>query len=201
MSKRVYISADYSSDNGDREVTDVLRKWGEDNLHKTDFIDMAQVISGSVSSNPDCRACDLKKEFNQQISASSAVIFIVGDQTKNRSAGSECYLAKTGFFSGPCTPYKHNSNGQKSCKVFATVPAKNEIGSINQYSYLQHEFEQAKYLNKTIIIVYNSLRKEESWLPAYMDGYEGIAQPFWIKNAFGEKVGDYGFIKKGFVVK
>lgn len=58
MSKRVYISADYSSDNGDREVTDVLRKWGEDNLHKTDFIDMAQVISGSVSSNPDCRACD-----------------------------------------------------------------------------------------------------------------------------------------------
>ena len=51
-------------------------------------------------------------------------------------------------------------------------------------------------LNKTIIIVYNSLRKEESWLPAYMDGYEGIAQPFWIKNAFGEKVGDYGFIKK-----
>ena len=43
MSKQVYISADYSEDSGDRDVVDVLARWGSDNLHKVDFIDMAQV--------------------------------------------------------------------------------------------------------------------------------------------------------------
>ena len=28
---------------------------------------MAKVVSGSVSKDPDCRICDLKREFNQQI--------------------------------------------------------------------------------------------------------------------------------------
>ena len=51
--------------------------------------------------------------------------------------------------------------------------------------------------NKTkIIIVYNSLRNESEWFPNYMSGYESIARPFWIRNAFGEKIGDYDFIKK-----
>ena len=63
MSKRVYISADYD-DNGDRDVVNVLNKWGQDTLHKVDFIDMSQVISGSVSkNNPDCRPCDLKQIY------------------------------------------------------------------------------------------------------------------------------------------
>ena len=88
MSKRVYISADYSEKNGDREVVDELHRWGKDNKHKVDYIDTAQVISGSVSKNEDCRPCDLKKEFNAQINASSAIIFIVGDKTASRMAGS-----------------------------------------------------------------------------------------------------------------
>ena len=29
MPKRVYISADYSEDNGDREVVETLKKWGQ----------------------------------------------------------------------------------------------------------------------------------------------------------------------------
>ena len=67
MSKRVYISADYSESNGDRAVVDELHKWGKDKLHKVDYVDTAEVVSGSVSENPDCRPCDLKKEFNSQI--------------------------------------------------------------------------------------------------------------------------------------
>lgn len=61
MSKRVYISADYSELNGDREVVDELHKWGNDALHKVDYVDTAEVVSGSVSADPDCRPCDLKK--------------------------------------------------------------------------------------------------------------------------------------------
>lgn len=55
MSKQVYISADYSMYDGDRDVVEELNKWGSDNLHKVDFIDMSKVASGSVSKDPDCR--------------------------------------------------------------------------------------------------------------------------------------------------
>ena len=71
MSKRVYISADYDPDSGDRSVVDGLNKWGGDNYHRVDFTDMAKVVSGSVSMDSDCRICDLKREFNAQINASS----------------------------------------------------------------------------------------------------------------------------------
>lgn len=58
MSKRVYISADYDEKSGDRDVVDTLNNWGTDNKHKVDFVDMAKVVKGSVSEEPDCRICD-----------------------------------------------------------------------------------------------------------------------------------------------
>lgn len=198
MSKQVYISADYSMDSGDRNVVDILNRWGTDNQHKVDFIDMAEVVSGSISRDPDCRPCDLKQEFNRQINASSAVIFVVGDKTAFRTAGSSCSRAGNTQINCSCTPYKQNTNGSKMCKVSVTVSAKEDdnVGYINPYSYLRHEFEQAKKRKKNIVIVYNSLRKEANWLPSYMKGYETIAQPFWVKNIWGEKVGNYTYIKE-----
>ena len=195
MAKRVYISADYAADSGDRNVVEILNKWGNDDLHKVDFIDMAAVASGSVSSDPDCRICDLKCEFNAQINASSAVIFVVGDKTALRKAGSQCRckVDKGKYY---CTPYKHNSSGQVVCKYTNVVPSNEDVGYINKYSYLRHEFEQAKKQNKVIIILYNSTRLESSWLPAYMKGYEHIAHPFWKINSYGMKVGDYYYVKE-----
>lgn len=197
MSKRVYISADYSIPNGDRDVVDELHKWGKDNLHKVDYVDTAEVVSGSVSADPDCRSCDLKKEFNSQINASSAVIFIIGDKTASRTAGSVCKRQTSGA-GCDCTPYKQNSQGTKTCKWYTTsTPGPNDdLGNINTYSYLEHEFRQAKRRGKTIIVVYNSLIKQPSWLPAYMSDYESEAYPFWVRNAIGNKVGNYVYIKR-----
>lgn len=113
MSKRVYISADYAEESGDRNVIDVLHSWAEDDLHKVDFVDTAEVVSGSVSKEENCRICDLKKEFNEQINASSAIIFIVGDKTASRTAGSECSRNSTSYYNCYCTPYKQNSKGSK----------------------------------------------------------------------------------------
>ena len=76
MKKRVYISADYALDSGDRDVVALLNTWGQDDLHKVEFVDMAKVVSGSVSNNSDCRPCDLKAEFNKQINASSIQIVV-----------------------------------------------------------------------------------------------------------------------------
>lgn len=198
MSKQVYISADYSENNGDRNVVEELNKWGSDKLHKVDFIDMSKVASGSVSKDSDCRICDLKQEFNRQINASSAVIFVVGDKTALRTAGNACKRVGNDQSSCSCTPYKQNTNGTKPCKVSSTsTPGKNDdIGYINSFSYLKHEFLQAEKRNKTIIVVYNSLRKESNWLPSYMKNYEDDARPFWTKNSSGDKVGDYSYIKE-----
>ena len=198
MSKQVYISADYAEDSGDRDVVKILNQWGTDNMHKVDFIDMSKVASGSVSKEPDCRICDLKNEFNKQINASSVVIFIVGDKTASRKAGSSCLRATKEQIYCSCTPYKQNTNGSKNCKVLYTrTPGMNEnVGNINSFSYLRHEFEQAKKRKKTIVVLYNSLRKETNWLPPYMKEYEIYAKPFWTINAFGQKVGNYSYIKE-----
>lgn len=197
MGKRVYISADYALNDGDRSVVDELHKWGDDNLHKVDYCDTARVASGSVSKNLDCCPCDLKLEFNRQINASSAVIFVIGDKTASRSAGCSCKRLSEG--SGcSCTPYKQNANGAITCKVSSVsdVGPNDDVGNINSYSYLRHEFEQAKKKKKTIIIVYNSLNRQASWLPPYMSDYKESAHPFWKHDARGNKVGDYSYIKK-----
>ena len=198
MSKRVYISADYSENDGDRSVVNELHKWGEDKLHKVDYCDTAQVVSGSVSKDPDCRPCDLKAEFNRQINASSAVIFIIGDKTSSRTAGSFCKRQSDGE-GCTCTPYKQNANGTGTCKIkgnLLTPGPDEDVGRINTYSYLKHEFEHAKKKGKTIIIVYNSLNNQSSWLPSYMNDYESDAHPFWKYDAKGKKVGDYTYIKQ-----
>ena len=69
LNYRGYISADYDQHNGDQDVVNELNKWGSDNLHKVEFIDMSNVSSGSVANGYDCRICDLKSEFNRQINA------------------------------------------------------------------------------------------------------------------------------------
>ncbi|MGL5206728.1 MAG: hypothetical protein ACRC8T_04360 [Acidaminococcaceae bacterium] len=198
MSKQVYISADYDQQNGDKGVVEELNKWGMDNLHKVDFIDMSKVSSGSVANSDDCRICDLKAEFDRQINASSAAIFVVGDMTASRTAGSGCERNSKEQWECTCTPYKQNTNGAKECKVFGvSTPGENDnYGNINKCSYLRHEFEQSKKKKKTVIIVYNSTRNESSWLPAYMNGYENEAKPFWKIDANGNKVGDYSYIKE-----
>lgn len=197
MSKQVYISADYAND-GDTEVVEELVKWGKDDKHKVDFIDMSNPSSGTVADSDDCRICDLKAEFNKQINSSSAVIFIVGDKTAIRTAGSACERSKKEWYECSCTPYKQNTSGKKDCKVYSTstTNVNGDVGNINSYSYLRHEFEQAKKKDKTIIIVYNSTRNESTWLPSYMSGYEGDAHPFWKFDDSGKKAGDYYYIKE-----
>ena len=118
--------------------------------------------------------------------------------TASRTAGSGCERAFKDQGQCTCTPYKQNTKGIKLCKVVsASTPGENEdCGNINGYSYLRHEFEQAKKRKNTIIIVYNSTRKETSWLPSYMKGYEDYAKPFWKYDAYGRKVGDYAYIKE-----
>lgn len=197
MSKQVYISADYDENNGDQDVVKELVNWGKDDKHKVDFVEMSNPSSGSVSNRNDCRICDLKAEFNSQINASSAVIFIVGDMTKYRTAGIGCDRNKKEWYDCYCTPYKQNANGKKRCKYTNTTSATNgNVGNINTHSYLRHEFEQAKKKGKTIIIVYNSTRNEISWLPNYMSDYKDDAHPFWKYNDNKDKVGDYEYIKE-----
>lgn len=193
MAKRIYISADYAEEDGDRVVVEKLNQWAKDNYHSMDFVDMAQVVSGSVSkNNPDCRPCELKEEFNSQINQSSIVIFVVGNKTASRTAGSSCGRANSNMYAY-CTPYKQNTNGMKFCNNGSTMYTfwTTDVNPINSFSYLRHEFEQAKAKNKKIVIFYNSSRYEISWLPSYMRGYENNALPFWDNDGWSWKPNYY----------
>lgn len=198
MSKRIYISADYANEDGDRSVVNKLNEWAENNRLVLDFVDMAKVVSGSVSkNNPDCRPCDLKKEFNKQINCSSIVVFVVGDKTASRTAGSSCGKAQNLLW---CTPYKYNTNGSKFCTrsydldyVFSNFY---DYNPVNTYSYLRHEFEQAKFKRKKIVIFYNSTTYRPSWLPSYMKGFENDAVPFWDMSSNGYWIPNYSRIKR-----
>lgn len=194
MNKWVYISADYDEDSGDQDVIEELNRWSNDRRFKVSFTDTAQVASGSVTKNPDSRACDLKDEFNRQINASSSVIIIIGDKTRFRTAGDICPRATQGQSSSACTPYKGRT--RKPCKISVRPADGDDISKVNTYSYIRHEFEQAKKRGKNIVVVYNSLNNMSSWLPSYMNDYKDAAHPFWKKDDDGEKVGDYEFIKK-----
>ena len=198
MSKRIYISADYDLTTGDRDVINELMKWNISHKYIVDFVDMAKVASGSVSCDSDCRPCDLKLEFNKQINASSVVLVIVGNNTATRTAGSVCSFSSNSWAFSKCTPYKQNWEGTKYCRVTnASLYSKfGDINCINNYSYLRHEFEQAKKKGKQIIVVYNSFYRQSAWLPSYLKEYEGQAFPFWIRDCWGNKVGDYNAIKK-----
>lgn len=138
------------------------------------------------------------KRKQLKYNASSAVIFVVGDKTRFRTAGSECERASKERCQCYCTPYKKNANGTKLCKFFSvSTPGENDdYGNVNSCSYLRHEFEKAKKKKKTIIIVYNSTRKESNWFPTYMNGFEDDARPFWKIDSNGKKVGDYSYIKE-----
>ena len=198
MSKQVYISADYDSYDGDQDVVEVLKKWGADDKHKVDFIDMSEVRSGTVANDPDCRICELKDEFNRQINSSSAVIFVVGNKSASRDAGRACSRLSKEWYECYCTPYKGNALGQKLCKYPTTnTPGPNDnYGCVNTCSYLEHEFRQAVKKNKPILIVYNSTRCEKNWLPSYMTSYEDQAVPFWVKDYCGNYKGNYVPIKE-----
>lgn len=198
MSKRIYISADYDPDSGDRDVVAELDKWSESQRHNIEFTDMAKVVSGSVAKDSNCRICDLKAEFNTQINLSSAVIFVIGDKTASRTAGSKCERLHKQWNESYCTPYKQNANGSKICKHFNTyeMSADGDVGNINIYSYLRHEFEQAKKKGKDIVVVYNSFYKQQQWLPWYMSDYKDQAIAFWTRNTWGSKVGNYAQIKQ-----
>ena len=76
MRKQVYVSADYDPTSGDQAVVNELNKWGNDNFHAVNFVDMSRVSTGSVADGDDCRICDLKAEFNRQINASSVLLVL-----------------------------------------------------------------------------------------------------------------------------
>lgn len=199
MKKFVYISADYSEYDGDRDVVQKLNEWTNDHRYLIEFTDMASVKSGSVSEKEDCRICELKEEFNRQINKASYVIFVVGNKIACRTAGSACNRGNyyTASYSW-CTPYKSNRNGVQPCNRYFYNPSgdNGDCCYVNSWSYLRHEYEQAVKKNKGIIVLYNSTRKEKEWLPSYLKQYESIAIPFWMYNDRYERVGNYASIKK-----
>lgn len=157
MSKRVFVSADwkepFDSHSWDKEVVDRIRKWKDDNRYGVDLI-CTDDVHNSVTGKSDCRRCDIKEECGKYIKSSSVVIFVVGDNTARKQAGACDGVS--------CSP-AYSGLQKKYCKSY--LP--NQISNWKEMSYLEYEITRTVLEKKDIILVFNSVYKQESWIPAW----------------------------------
>lgn len=173
MSKRVFVSADwrepFDSHSWDKEVVDRIRKWKNDNRYGVE-LNCTDDVHNSVIENKDCRRCDIKEECGRYIKWSSVVVFVVGDNTASKKAGA--------CDSESCSPAY--SRQQKSfCKYFLNNRFANPFSCGREMSYLEYEITTAVVENKSIILVFNSAYKQESWIPAW---YKNLLKKYCVKE-------------------
>ena len=161
MSKRVFVSADWKESfdkhSWDKEVVDRIRKWKNDSRYGVELI-CTDDVHNSVVSNKDCRRCDIKEECRKYIKSSSVVVFVVGDNTASKKAGACDSISCSPAYSGQ----------QKSfCKHYSDINFANTFSGGREMSYLQYEITTAVIEKKSIILVFNSAYKQESWIPAW----------------------------------
>lgn len=161
MSKRVFVSADwkepFDSHSWDKEVVDRIRKWKNDNRYGVDII-CTDDVHKSVTENSDCRRCDIKEECRRYINSSSVVVFVVGDNTASKKAGACDSISCSPAYSGQQKSY---------CKYFLNENFANPFPGSREMSYLQYEITTAVLTGKSIVLVYNSVYRQESWIPSW----------------------------------
>ena len=177
MNKRVFVSADwrepFDSHSWDKEVVDRIRKWKSDPRYGID-ITCTDDVHDSVTNNSDCRRCDIKFECGDCIKNSSVVVFVVGDKTASKNAG-PCDGVS-------CSP-AYSGSQKKFCKKTYVY---NPISNWKNMSYLEYEITTAVLSRKPILIVFNSVYRQEQWIPSW---YKTLCQyhqvnelariPFW----------------------
>lgn len=170
MSKKVFVSADwkepFDSHSWDKEVVDRIRKWANDARYGIELF-CTDDVHNSVIEKPDCRRCEIKEECGRYIKWSSVVVFVVGDNTATKKAGACDSISCSPAYSGQ----------QKSvCKYSRNKSFANILSSGRGMSYLQYEITSAVLENKHIVLVFNSMYKQESWIPAWynnlLENYE-----------------------------
>ena len=157
MSKRVFVSADwkepFDSHSWDKEVVDRIRKWKDDSRYGVDLI-CTDDVHNSVTRKEDCRRCDIKEECGRYIKSSSVVIFVVGDNTGSKKAG--------GCDGVACSP-AYSGLQKRYCNSYLT----NQISNWKGMSYLEYEITTTVLEKKNIVLVFNSVYKQENWIPTW----------------------------------
>lgn len=173
MSKRVFVSADwkepFDSHSWDKEVVDRMRKWKYDSRYGVDLI-CTDDVHKSVTENSDCRRCDIKEECGRCIKSSSVVIFVVGDNTASKKAGACDSISCSPAYSGQQKSY---------CKYFYNKSFANPFSGGREMSYLQYEITTAVLAGKSIVLVYNSVYRQESWIPGW---YKSLLRNYNVKE-------------------
>ncbi|MDE7422175.1 MAG: hypothetical protein K2N51_00515 [Lachnospiraceae bacterium] len=138
-------------------MVDRIRKWKYDSRYGVDLI-CTDDVHKSVTENSDCRRCDIKEECGRYIKSSSVVIFVVGDNTASKKAGACDSIS--------CSP-AYSGQQKSNCKYFLNKSFANSFSGGREMSYLQYEITTAVLAGKSIVLVYNSVYRQESWIPSW----------------------------------
>lgn len=161
MRKKVYVSADwkepFDSHSWDKEVVNRIRRWNEDSRYGVELI-CTDDVHNSVTKDFDCRRCEIKEECRKYISLSDVVVFVVGDNTASKKAGACDSMS--------CSP-AYSGQPKSLCKYFFNDKFANSFPRGREMSYLQYEITTAVLTRKSIVLVYNSVYKQDSWIPSW----------------------------------
>lgn len=133
---KTYIAADWD---GDWDAVDRLYAWKNSEHWILDFVDAHELHQARDTS----LNCSIKRALAERLNVSKRFVLIVGDKTKNLTAGSCWY----------CNDY---SSLTKSCYRGYAVDYK---------SYIEFECKKAVRDGLQIVVLYNSTRVNKSKCP------------------------------------
>lgn len=123
---KTYIAGDWD---GDSKVIEKLYEWNENKKLNLSFHDVHEIKQAKDTS----LNCSIKRSLKTRLDASKTFVLVVGEKTKDLTAGSCQY----------CSSY--NSYQNRCCRG----------NSVDYRSYIEYECEIAKQDINKIVVIYN----------------------------------------------
>ena len=132
---RTYIAGDWT---GDKNAIEQLYKWNEGywSLSFTDAHELTQARDSSLN-------CSIKKSLKERMDASKTFVLIVGDKTKNLTAGSCQFCSSYNSWNAYCAKGNY----------------------VDYRSYIKYECDKAIEAGIKIVVLYNSTTVNKNKCP------------------------------------
>lgn len=164
---KTYIAGDWT---GDIDAIEQLEIWNKNRALDLSFADVHEIKQARDSS----LNCSIKKSLKERLDMSNTFVLIVGNSTKNLTAGACCHCPSYNAYTGCCA----------------------RGNTVDQRSFIEYECEKAyeAYQNgeiKKIIILYNSVYVNKDKCPDILKKAKIHVAMVLSNDFWGNKTWDY----------
>jgi len=134
---KTYLAADWDED---IDLINQLRAWNNNDWYALDFVDAHEYTQARDNS----LNCSIKRSLKERLDRSKTFVLIVGNETKNKRAGSCQFCNSYNSYNGRCGR-NHDT--------------------VTYQSYIEYECEQAIKAGMKIVVIYKSYFVNKSKCP------------------------------------